>query len=83
MLHINGNVHMGINGSASSNGHGNLNGSDKGKLSKGHVLVLARDRIAELEREGEMLASEGRLLMSMMDEWVRKGAGDANLANMS
>lgn len=49
--------------------------SGKGKLSKGHVLVLARDRIEELEREGEMLEGEGKMLMQMLDSWVRKGAG--------
>jgi hypothetical protein len=49
--------------------------SGKGKLSKGHVLVLARDRIKELEREGEMLEGEGKVLMQMLDSWVRKGAG--------
>lgn len=74
MLHINENG-LGISSSGGVSG-------GKGKLSKGHVLVLARDRIAELEKEGEMLVGEGRMLMGMMDEWVRKGAGNGNMANM-
>jgi hypothetical protein len=56
--------------------------SGRGRLSKGHVLVLARDRIEELEREGEMLKGEGRALIQMLNSWVEKEAAIVEYGTM-
>jgi len=36
-------------------------------MSKGQILVLAKARIALLEKEGEMLEDEGKALMEMLN----------------